>query len=164
MTHEAMKRLRAIIIVAIATAATAVAAPPQAIRTEAIKDKVRISLGRQLQIKFSVVGDGLQQSGRLDRAAGPVATVGFELGTTDATPFRVQGVATRPFLQVSNGFPRTLHYRAAARLKGSSEFFEIGEAGAPVPPGEQSLKCWESGSLVEEVILYQFALSPEPSK
>ena len=71
---------------------------------------------------------------------------------------------SRPFLEVYNGFERPLHYRALARLKGSKKFFEIREGVEPVPAAGGSNKCWEFGSLVEEVVLYQFALSEKPAK
>jgi hypothetical protein len=148
----------------VATAAMSVAASAQAITMDTIKDKVSITLGQHLRLKFTADGDRLLQPKRLKRAGDEMATVEIKLLVTDSTPFRVQGVPTRPFLVVSNGFERTLHFRAVARLKGSNEFFEISEAGGPIEPGDQSLKCWESGSLVEEVVLYQFALSAKPAK
>ncbi len=148
----------------IATAAVAVAAPQQAIDVDTIKDKVSITLGQQLHIKFAADGDRLLHPKSVERAGDDNAAVEIKLKVTDATPVPVRGVATRPYLVVSNGLERPLHYRALARLKGSKKFFEIGEAVEPIAPGDQSMKCWESGSLVEEVVLYQFALSPKPSK
>lgn len=160
-----MKLLRPIItIVCSASAAVAVAAPQRAIDVDTIKDKVSIRLGQELHVKFAAGGDRLLHPRSVERAGDDKATVEIKLHVTEATPVPVRGVATRPFLVVSNGFARTLHYRALARLKGSKEFFEISKAVEPIAPGEQSMKCWASGSLVEEVVLYQFALSPKPSK
>lgn len=129
-----------------------------------IKDKVSVALGQQIHVIFKVEGDRLLQPETFKGPGGNRAAVRIELKVTDATPVPVRGVATRPYLVVSNGFERTLHYRALARLKGSKEFFKISRAGEMIFPGDNSVKCWESGSLVEEVVLYQFALSPKPSK
>ena len=164
-----MKTTRHLILLAafafsIATAAVAVAAPQQAIDADTIKDKVSITLGQKLHIAFKADGNRLLHPRNVKGADGNKGTVEIKLDVTDSTPVPVRGVATRPFLVVSNGFEKTLHYRALARLKGSKEFFEISEAVGSIAPGEQSMKCWMSGSLVEEVVLYQFALSPKPSK
>ena len=165
LTLTTMKLLRTIISIAcIATAAVAVAAPRQAIDVDTIKDKVSITLGQQLHIKFAADGDRLLHPKSVERAGDHKATVEIKLHVTDSTPFAVRGVPTRPFLVVSNGFERPLRYRALARLKGSREFLQISTEGEPVAPGDQSTKCWESGSLVEEVVLYQFALLQKPSK
>ncbi len=164
-----MKRSRHLVFLvsiasSLAAAALAVAAPTQAIATDSIQDKVSIQLGQQLHVKFKVEGDRLLLPRKVERAGDDKATVGIKLLVTDATPVPVRGVPTRPYLVVSNGLEKTLHYRALARLKGSTEFFEIRDGVGPIPPGDQSMKCWKSGSLVEEVVLYQFALSPKPAK
>ncbi len=160
-----MNLLRPIItIVAIATAAVTVAAPRKAIDPDTIKDKVSITLGQRLRITFAADGDRLLRPKNVKRAGDDKATVEIKLNVTDSTPFPVRGVATRPFLVVSNGFERALSYRALARLKGSKEFFQISTGVEPVAPGDESTKCWESGSLVEEVVLYQFTLIPQSSK
>jgi hypothetical protein len=65
---------------------------------------------------------------------------------------------------VQNGFERTLRCHALARFKGSKEFFEIGGGLEAILPGEGTNKCWEFGSLVEEVVLYHFTLSPKLSQ
>lgn len=148
----------------IATAAVAVAAPAQAVTIDTLKDKVSITLGQQFHLKFTADGDRLLQPKRLERAGDGKATVEIKLHVTDATPVPVQGVPTRPFLVVSNGFERPLSFRACARLKGSKEFFPISTGVEPIAPGDETMKCWESGSLVEEVVLYQFTLLPKPSK
>lgn len=164
-----MKTYRHLILLAttafsIATVAVAVAAPQQAIDLDTIKDKVSIPLGQQLYIKFTADGDRLLQPRNVKRMGENKAIVGIKLDVTDATPFPVRGVPTRPYLVVSNGLEKTLRYRAVARLKGSRKYFPISTGVEPIAPGDQSTKCWESGSLVEEVVLYQFALSSKPSK
>ena len=148
----------------IATAAAAVGAPRQAIDPDTIKDKVHITLGQELGLKFKAEGDRLLQPTIFKGSGNDKTAVRIQLKVTDATPVPVRGVPTRPYLVVSNGFAKTLHCRALARLKGSREFFEVSDAVRPVSPGDQSLKCWESGSLVEEIVLYQFVLSKEPAQ
>ena len=148
----------------IATAAVAVAAPQQAVDPDTIKDKVSIALGQEFHLKFKLEGDQLLKPAKFKGKDDNKATVRIKLGVTSASPVPVPKGATRPFLEVHNGFERTLHYRALARLKGSKEFFEISEGLEPLPPGEGAPKCWEFGSRVEEVVLYQFALSEKPSK
>ena len=61
---------------------------------------------------------------------------------------------------ISNGSEKPLRFRALARLKGSKEFYQMEGPSEPEKPGGMSaVKCWESGSLVEEVVLYQFTLA-----
>jgi hypothetical protein len=145
-------------------ASVAGGAPQQAVDIGAIKDKVNIRLGQELRIQFEADGDRLRHPKRVEQAGDGKATIQIKLQVTDATPVPARGVPTRPFLVVSNGFEKPLRYRALARLKGSREYFQISAGAEPVDPGEQTLKCWESGSLVEEVVLYQFALSPNPTR
>ena len=149
----------------IATAAVAVAAPPQAVDPDTIKDKVSITLGQKFHLKFKPEGDRLLQPAKYKGTDDGKASVRVKLDVTSASPGTPPSKgATRPYLSVQNGFERTLSYRALARLKGSTKFFEIGEGVEPVPAEESGNKCWEFGSLVEEVVLYQFALSEKPSK
>ena len=148
----------------IATDAMAVAAPQQAVDPDTIKNKVSLTLGQEFHLEFKPEGDQLLQPAKFKGTDDNKATVKIKLGVTSASPVPVPKGATRPFLAVHNGFERTLHYRALARLKGSKEFFEIGAGMEPVPPGEGTNKCWEFDSLVEEVVLYQFTLSEKPAK
>ena len=149
----------------IATAAVAVAAPQQAVDPDTIKDKVSITLGQEFHLKFKPVGDQLLQPTKFKGTDNDKATVRVKLDVTSASPIRPpREGATRPFLAVYNGLERPLHYRALARLKGSKKFFEISEGVEPLHPAEGRNKCWEFDSLVEEVVLYQFALSDKLPK
>lgn len=139
-------------------------APPGAVNVDDLADKVSIKLGQELHLKFAVAGDRLVQPRKVERARGGKSMVDVRLEVTDSTPMRVTGVATRPYLVVSNGFERPLHYRALARLKGRKEFRPVNAEFEPVEPGSQSSYCWESGSLVEEIVLYRFTLTPKRSK
>lgn len=164
--RQAISFIRAFTL-CLAITATAFSAPRQAVDPQTIKDKVSIALGQELHVRFKLDGDRLLQPEAVKKSGGSGAGVTIQLKTTDSTPFPVRGVATRPFLAVSNNFERALHCRALARLKGSKEFFEISDLAVIEPAGRGEMlavRCWESGSLVEEVILYQFALSPRPAK
>lgn len=129
-----------------------------------IQDKVRVGLGEEWQIRFQVEGDRLVRPEKVKATGENQAAVGIELKVTDATPFPVEGVATRPYLVVTNGLDRAIECRALARLKGSRKYFEISVANAAIPPGEYATTCWESGSTIEEIVLYDFALAASPSK
>lgn len=152
---------RAAFALCITTAAMAVASPPPPVEVKGLEGKVRVKLGQSVGIQFDADGDRLRNPRTVNGTGGGEAKVRIRLETTEATPIQVRGVATRPFLVVSNGFGRPLNFRVLARQKGSREFFEVDWAGGPVDPGEQSPRCWESGSRVEELILYRFALEPK---
>jgi hypothetical protein len=139
----------------------AVAAPLKPVEVKGLEGKVSVKLGQSVGLQFDANGDRLQNPRTVKGTGGGEAKVQIRLETTDSTPFPVRGVATRPFLVVSNGFDRPMNFRVLAREKGSREFFEVDWAGGPVDPGEQSPRCWESGSRVEELVLYQFALEPK---
>jgi hypothetical protein len=148
---------RTALALVLTTLAIAGAAPLKPVEVKGLEGKVSVKLGQSVGLQFDADGDRL----RNPRTGSRDTKVQIRLETTDATPIRVRGVATRPFLVVSNGFDRPLNFRVLARQKGSREFFEVDWAGGPVDPGEQSPRCWESGSRVEELLLYQFALEPK---
>ena len=160
--------LMAASIVGVSLAATArksPAAPPAPVNPDHILGKVSIAPNQELGVRFKADGDRWLRPETEKQPGGAGALVRISLPVTDATPFPVKGVATRPYLVVSNGLERALQFRALARLKGSREFFEVSSAVESIPAGEESVvRCWESGSLVEEVVLYQFALAPKARK
>jgi len=81
---------------------------------------------------------------------------------TTATPVPPQAHATRPYLGLSNGSDRPLQFRLLTRLKGSNEYREEDSPAEAVNPGAMiAVKCWESGSQLEEMVLYQFTLGPK---
>lgn len=143
---------------------TAFATAPQAVKVAELKDKVHLKLGQDQYFKFTLKGDRLQHPQGIRPTSKDKDLIAIKLHVTDSTPIRVEGVATRPYLVVSNGFERTLSFRTLTRLKGSKEFLPLDTAIEPIAPGEQGMKCWESGSLVEEVVLYQFELSTTPAR
>lgn len=127
-----------------------------------IKGKIRVKRGEEITVRMKADGDRL-----LPRASGEPAdpkdiVVRIAIKETTATPFPVQGDATRPYLAMANGTDRPLQFRLLTRLKGRNEYCEEDRPGGPVNPGEMiAVKCWESGSLVEEVVLHQFSLVPK---
>jgi hypothetical protein len=148
----------------LATCVAILAAPEQAIDPATIKDKASISLGKQVKVKFTAEGDRLVQPNADQRTGDLSRLLGIKLEVTTDTPFRVQGNPARPFLTVSNGFDRNLSFRGLARLKGSKSYFDISKDLDPVETGEHLVRCWESGSLIEEIVLHQFTLAPKSAK
>jgi len=149
----------------IATAVVAMAAPQHAVDPETIKDKVSITLGQKFHLKFKREGNELLQPGKYKGTDDDEASVMVTLDVTSSSPTRPpREGATRPYLVVLNNFKKTLTCRALARFKGSREFLEIGEGFGTILPGEGTTKCWDFDSRIEEVVLYQFALSANQSK
>ena len=141
-------------------AAVAAVAAPQAVDPGTIKDKVIIAVRQESTIEFQRMGDRLSKPTKAKQADASSSMVRIKLDLTSSSPFPPpREGAMRPFLHVENGFEKTLHYRALARLKGSKEFFEITEGLEPIAAGKSSNKCWDFDSQIEEVVLYQFALS-----
>ena len=119
---------------------------------------LHVTLGNQNRIALKAdAGGQLMPTAKGDTAG---ATVTARLKQTDATPFAVKGDPTRPYLTVNNGLGKPVYFRVFAREKGSTEFFEVRDIEQPVEPGgNHILKCWESGSRVEEITLSEFSLS-----
>lgn len=125
--------------------------------------KLQVTLGRQHSIALKADAAGrLKHKAENDIVGTTITAV---LKQTDSTPFAVKGDPTRPYLVVINGFEKPLHFWVLAREKGRKEFVEVHAIEQPVlHGGNHVVKCWESGSRVEEVILYQLALSDEPRR
>ena len=138
---------------------------PQPVDLEKIKDKVSVKFGEDTVAKLRRDGDRLLPRAPGEKGDANDVAVKITLKETKDTPFAVQGDPTRSYLSMSNGSDTWLRFRALARLKGSKEYYEVEAPLEPVNPGDMSLvRCWESGKLVEEVILYQFMLTEEPSE
>jgi hypothetical protein len=133
---------------------------PKAVDVDSIKDKVRITLREEATVEFNRDGERLLQPSKSKGIDAKKVAVRIKLDVTAASPGPPPRVgATRPFLDVENGFEKSLQFRALVRLKGRKEFFEIPEAKEPLPAGDHFQKCWEFDSLVEEVVLCEFKLS-----
>ena len=123
---------------------------------DAAGPKLSVTLGRQQSIALKADANGrLQARTKGDTAA---ATITARLRQTTATPFPVKGDPTRPYLTVTNGFEKPVRFRVFAREKGSRKFVEVRDI-EPVEPGEGHIvRCFESGSRIEEITLSAFSL------
>lgn len=138
------------------------AARPKPVDLNRIKDKVSIMRGEESVVHLRADGDRLLVGAPGAKARPNDIAVTVIIKNTTATPFRVEGDPTRPYLILSHGFDRPLQFRMLTRLMDSKEFYEEESPLEPVKPGGRFIvKCWESGSSVEEVVLYQFALGPK---
>ncbi len=131
---------------------------------EKIKDKVSVKFGEDAAVNLRPDGDRLLPRTPGEKGEVNDVAVKITIKETTATPFPVQGDPTRSYLSISNSSDKWLRFRALARLKGSKDFYEVPDPLEPVEPGEMTLiKCWESGTLVEEVILFDLALTQKPA-
>jgi hypothetical protein len=133
---------------------------PKAVDTTAIKHKLNFKLGDEFSIEFKRDGDRLTDLSASKDAEARKGKVKVKFEVTTASPgVPPRAGATRPYLEMENGFEKTLHFRALVRMKGSKEFFEVPEAREPLPAGESFIQCWDFDSAVEEVILFEFQLT-----
>lgn len=142
----------------------AAAESPKPVDVEAIKHKVTLSLGQDFSIKFKRDGDKLVEPAKVAASDEKAQTVQIKLDVTTASP--VPGPtkgATRPYVHVANHMDSTLHYRMLVRNKGSKEFFETANGVRPLEAEGVANHCWNFDSLIEEVVVFDFALSP-PAK
>jgi hypothetical protein len=147
------------------TAVSVVATQQKPIDLNTLKDKVSIKLNQEFVVEFKRDGGRLLEPTRTDAANAKQPMIRIKLDVTSASPIPgPRDGATRPFLHIDNFTDRTLHYRALVRYQGSKEFFAITDGVEPIPPGEGANKCWGFESQVEEVVLYQFTLSRQPTK
>jgi hypothetical protein len=144
-----MNFLRPIAMVALFCAASSVtfAAPRDRIDPATIKDKVSLKLGTKGTIQFKAQGDVLAEPKLVKDAPENAAGVGAELSKSD----------NLIMLRVQNRFAKNLHYRAAIRLKGRTDFVET--SLIPVKAGLLSFESW--GDPIEEIILFEFKLTDE---
>ena len=127
-----------------------------------IKDKVSVKFGAETISTLRRDGDRLLPHAPNEKGDPNDVTVKITIQETTATPTPVEGDPTRSYLSMSNSSDKLLSFRALTRLKGSTEFYEMEEPLEPVKPGElTTVYCWGSGTLIDEMILYQFTLSPE---
>ena len=137
----------------------------QPVDLEKIKDKVSVKFGEDTVANLRADGDRLLPRAPGEKADAKDVAVKITIKETTDTPFRVQGDPTRSYLSMSNGFDKPLHFRALSRRKGSKEFYEVESPLGPVEPGDITVvKCWESGTLLEEVILYEFKLTSKATE
>ncbi len=140
------------------------AAKPQPVDVTQIKDKVSIKRGEKTTVNLKPDGQRLSPRAPGEKAQPGDVAVTITVKETTATPFRVEGDPTRPYLTISNRTGAPLHFRVLTRDKGSNEFYEE-EAFEPVKPkgeGYNSIvTCWMSGSRIEEIIVCELAHAPK---
>lgn len=137
----------------------------QPVDLQLIKDKVSIKRGEQITVTLRPDGQRLLPRAPGEKAQPGDVTVEIAINDTTATPFRVEGDPTRPYLTISNSTGKPLRFRYFSREKGSKEFYEEEAPAEPVESlgeGHRTIvTCWESGSLVEEVVVCGFTPAPE---
>jgi hypothetical protein len=63
---------------------------------------------------------------------------------------------------MTNSADKALHFRVLTRIQRSKEYHELKDTlGEARPNCESIVWCWESGSQVEEVVVFQFQFAPE---
>lgn len=147
------------IILALAFAAITASANPA---TSDADPKLSVTRGKQNSIALKADAKGRLTAKAKTDAEAVGATITARMKLSSATPFAVEGDATRPYLVVTNGFEKPIYFRVFAREKGSKESVEVQEIAQPVSFGKnQIVYCFKSGSLVEEVTLSHFSFSKE---
>lgn len=174
-----MKTTIALILAALAVASTAAdtdkpqatekqnaaAARRKPVDLSLIKDKVHIKRDEKVTVNLKPDGQRLSPRAPGEKAQPGDVAIRISVRDTKETPFRVKGDPTRPYLLISNSTGAPLHFRVLTRDKGSKEFYEEEEAFKPVEPmGERHntiVYCWESGSRVEEFVVFDLARGPK---
>ena len=125
-----------------------------------IKDKVSVKRGEQIVVTLRSEGQRLVPRAPGEKAQPDDGTVKIAVAESTRPPFAVKGDSTRHYLTISNSTGEPLRFRFLAREKGSKEFYEEEAPSKPVRSlgeGHRTIiKCWESGSLVEEVVVCEF--------
>jgi len=123
---------------------TLVAAGAETTRADVVADTVVIKVGQDLYVSFTANGDSLVSPKTVPDANGPDPIVSLQL--TQSGPTRT--------LQVTNGYARSIGYRAKTRKRGSRKEVELPVSA--VRSGMQSTM-----SLTEpfdELVLFEFHL------
>lgn len=120
--------------------------------------KLSVMRGKEQSIALKAdAGGRLQPAANGDAGA---ARVTARLKVTTATPIVVKGNPTRPYLTIENGFEKPIHFRVLARDNGSTKFVEVRDISDTVEPGGNYIvKCFESGSRIEEITLTDFSIA-----
>ena len=174
-----MKTTIALILAALAVASTAAdtdkpqapekpsasAAQRKPVDLSLIKDKVHIKRDEKITVNLKPDGQRLSPRAPGEKVQPGDVAIRITIKDTKETPFPVKGDAMRPYLLISNSTGAPLHFRVLTREKGSKEFYEEEEPFEPVEPmgeGHDTIvKCWESGSRVEEFVVFQLTRRPK---
>jgi hypothetical protein len=109
-----------------------------------IKDKVSITLGKQIDVQFDQKDDALSEAKVVEKPDDkrPVVHIEFSKMNQDL------------MLSTQNPFPKDLSFRAAFRLKGSRAYVET--SIVPVRAGIFGMEMWRDP--IEELVLFDFKL------
>jgi hypothetical protein len=121
-----------------------VAAGAGATRADVPEDSVTLKVGQEIYVSFTASGDALTSPKTVPGPNGPDAVVTIQL---------TQNGPTRTLL-VTNGFARSLGYRAKARKRGSRKETELPTVS--VRSGLQSVLSL--GEPFDELVLFEFHL------
>ncbi len=113
-----------------------------------IKDKVKITIGKQLFVKFEQKDNALSDPKVVEKEGDLTPTFDFSKMDQNVT------------LTTKNPFKKNLKFRALARLKGKKNYFET--SIVPVLPGLFGIELWQDD--IEELILFEFKLEDEKEK
>jgi len=111
-----------------------------------LKDKVTLTVGKDLAVQFQEQGDTLSQPTVVEKPDAKTPTVTFSLK---------QGPQITSLIR-KNPFNKTLNFRALIRLKGSKDYVET----SITPTIGGTVRGERLQGPVEEVILFEFKLTP----
>ena len=128
---------------------TLVAAVAGATRAaDALEDSITVKVGQEVHVSFTPNGDSLLSPKTVPDDSGPDPVVAIQV--TQSGPTRT--------LLVTNGFARSLRFRAKARKRGSRRENELPTVA--VLPGQQSVLSL--GEPFDELVLFEFHLQGSP--
>lgn len=137
----------------------------QAIDGATINEQVTARIGEEFAVVFNRDGNRLSDPLKSVETRHQRDTVKVKLALTSDAPFAPpREDAKRPYLSVANEFDMTLYFRGLVRMNGSKEYREITEGIEPVLAGETMNLCWGFDTIVDEVVLYDFKISNQPTE
>lgn len=142
-----MPRLPFIALLAVLATHALAEPPPDPAK---IEDSIRITLGKKLTVQFQADGNTLKKPVITEHpdAKQPVLSLDFSQQDGNA------------MLDIKNGFPKALHCRCLARLKGKTAWFETNIV--TIMAGLDDFESW--GDPIEELVLFDFKLIDEKAK
>ena len=139
-----MKSLLSVTLSLLAAIFVAAAETPD---PETLQNKIQISLGERLFVSFQRNGDALSAP-ELSQKVG---------NKPDSLSLRFERIDDMALLVTKNPFGETLRFRALAKVKGSSTYFET--SILPISAKLSSYESWQDD--IETLILFDFSLSKE---
>lgn len=131
-------------VLVLAAVSTVCAAADDKLDPAKIKDKVKISVGEKLVVRFAQKDNTLSDPKTVKQA-----------GTDPPTPvFDFNKLEDSLALTTKNPFPKDLKFRALMRLKGQKDYVET--SIVPVKSGLFGIELWQDP--IEELVLFEFKL------